>query len=194
MRIIMLMTVLLIGSSFAKVEMSKTDMMAVAVNVEASQIKSFGDIIDGFKEFCLGFGEGVYELARWDIKMVEMCTHSTGDTWTDIKQLVADLAEVFKKFDINSFHKLYTLFSNFITRLSSHFAPCTVFIGFSLHFFDLFRHMTWDDIETRLEYTFLVNAYSMFQNVFGGIVGLVSGNPRNSGQCFGQVIYTLIFH
>ena len=152
MKVILLMALLICGCSCFEINqvlINRVGEMMTNINTKVNMTKQreAGDIIDGFKEFCKGFYGGAYELARWDIKMFTMCMNSYNDTIVDLKKFWDGFVKAFEHIDINIFHKLWVLFTNLFNRLSSHIAPCSVFVGFTLHFLDLFRHLTWEDVE-----------------------------------------------
>lgn len=163
----------------------------VALSYPVHKFDSLGDIIDGFKEFIEGFMEGAYELARWDIRMFDMCTTVFDDAKEDIEEFIKDFKRIMKHFN---FLHMYTLITNIVPKLLGHFAPCQVALWWSLHILDLFRHWSWHEIETRIGYTALTNAFSVFQDVISFFICTFSGRPRCSGQIIGELLYLIILH
>jgi len=187
------MMAIIAGCSLAEVDFMKqarVDGFFHQLNTGEINSPRPGDIIDVFKLFCEGVWEGVVELARWDIRMFPSCARVINDTLTDVKEFIHKISRL-KRFDLV---RIIALINLLVNQVRSHVAPCLVALGFTTHFLDLFRHLSWSDVERRFGYTALTNAFSVFQDVITMLVCAFKGLPKCSGQAFGQLFYLMIFH
>ena len=189
--VLWLLAVCCLGTELDLLSPKRLERIFQDLAVKIEKAKEPSDIIDGFKEFCEGFYEGVYEILKWDIRMFGMCYEGFGKTYTDLITFWADLKKLFEHFDL---HDLYVLVSNLFSHILSNFASCYVAVGYVTHFLDLFRHLTWEDVQNRLLFTFLTNAFGLFEDIIAFVTCAIRLVPRCAGEAIGQVAYIMLFH
>ncbi len=194
MKAIILMVMILAGAAMAQLDLLspiRSNHLQGVLKTSFDESPLPGDMVDGFKEFCLGFWNGTRDLYEWDIKMFHMCPRCINDTIDDLKEFWPIFIGYVKSYN---FVNIYTLVENLIDDIKSHFAPCTVSVGYTLRFLELFRNLDWTAVKQRLMFSAVSNLYSIFNGVVSFITCMVSGRPTCAGRAAGQLFYMMVFH